>query len=175
MQPVDDKNKCLIILGSAPCLMDDLDAMPWICLYDYMAIGLDAVDRYPAGLKYVATFHPAEITDIRKRREVYGGNTDYKVISHEPQNTDIVIEDWWKPSGSSALLGVQAAIRLGYDRIILCGCPLQGKDRHGGDYHTMFSKGWNDRIKEIKDHVRSMSGWTRELLGVPTEEWIILT
>lgn len=163
----------LIITGSAPCTLEDLSNIPFPHdRFDFMAIGLDAVDKYKMPIRYVATYHPAEIDEIRKRREDFGGNTDYEVISHEARsNVHLCIVDWWKPSGSSALLGVQAALHLGYHRIILCGCPLTGKNEKNGSYEV-FRKGWEVHREKFKNSVRSMSGWTCELLGLPTEEWI---
>lgn len=167
--------KTLIITGSAECVNDDIEAMRPIgdlqpC--DYLAVGLDAVDKYTWQIKYVSTYHEEEIPAIRERRKSIGGNTDYQVISHLAHpGVDICIADWWNPSGSSALLGVQAALRLGYTRIILCGCPLEGKNPAGASYGN-FREGWAPRKSELKDNVRSMSGWTAEFLGKPTEDWL---
>lgn len=174
---IEERKKILIITGSAHCTLQDIgDAIPegpiGVHAYDFMAIGLDAVDIYNWPIQYMATFHPAEIPQIRKRREAVGGNLDYKVISHEQLDAvDIFIRDWWQPSGSSTLLGVQAAIqRLGYEKIILCGCPLTGKNKENGDYEN-FRKGWQANLDKIVGKVKSMSGWTREFLGAPTPEW----
>jgi len=166
--------KPLVITGSHPDVVADMLAVPCREIEcDLMAIGLDAVDKYIWPILYVATYHPEDIAEIRKHRESAGGNIDYKIIGHEARpEIDIVIKDWWKPSGSSTLLGVQAAIQvLGYDRIILCGCPLTGKSAKGNGYES-FRNGWEPRRGMLTDRVRSMSGWTAELLGKPTEEWI---
>jgi len=166
------KSEILIITGSAPCVLEDLaPAKTLAASYDLMAVGLDAVDKYPERIKYVVTYHPKEIKEIAERRAGYG-NTDYLVISHqEKPGVDICIHDWWLPSGSSSLLGVQAAQRLGYDKIILCGCPLEGKNSEGGAYEN-FHAGWKRHLDKIAPYVRSMSGWTQELLGAPDEQWL---
>lgn len=163
---------CLCIVGSHPDVVMDIQAMPSGGPWDYMAIGLDAVDKCLQEIRYVATYHPVEIDMIRERRRSAGGNLDYKVISHEKHpGVDIIITDWWKPSGSSALLGAQAAIRLGYKRIVLCGCPLTGVNAKGSKYDS-FQSGWKARQKEVAPFVRSMSGWTADYLGKPTAEWL---
>lgn len=166
------KSKILIITGSAPCVLEDLArAKELAASYDLMAVGLDAVDKYAEPIKYVVTYHPKEIAEIAERRAGYG-NTDYLMISHqEKPGVDICIHDWWIPSGSSSLLGVQAAQRLGYDKIILCGCPLTGKNKDEQEYKN-FHAGWKTRKKETAACVRSMSGWTRDLLGAPDEQWL---
>ena len=167
----------LAITGSAPCVLMDIAALPRVCAYDFMAIGMDAVHLYMWPILYVATFHPADIPEIYRRRAAICGNTDFRIISQE-QRDDVHIHipngEWWTPSGSSALLGVQAAIqRLGYERIVLCGCPLRGKNHAGNDYNLDFSRGWIARRAELGGKVRSMSGWTQEFLGGPTEEWLL--
>lgn len=170
-------NAILVITGAAPgvifdlmCAQDLLSDRP----ADYMAIGQDAVDRYLyPSLKYVATYHPEDIPEIYRRRNAARGNIDFQVIGHK-HNPMIhhVITDRWKPSGSSALLGVQAAIQaFGYLKIILCGCPLEGESARGAHYRS-FRAGWEERSAEVLGPVKSMSGWTREFLGEPTEEWL---
>ena len=164
----------LAVTGSAPCVLADIAALPRVCSYDFLAVGMDAVHLYAWPVLYVATFHPADIPEIYRRRQVIGGNTDFKIISHERrEDVHITIGDYWKPSGSSALLGVEAALRLGYKRIVLAGCPLVGKNPAGNDYNLDFRKGWEPRIDVLSGRVRSMSGWTREFLGAPTEEWLM--
>lgn len=162
--------KKLIITGAAPCVHEDIERVPGYREFDFMAIGLDAVDKYPWPIKYVATYHPEDLQAIRERRASIG-NTDYRVISHKPGEMIDIVEPYEKPPGSSALLGALAAIRLGYERIILCGCPLTGKNARNGSYEN-FRQGWTAKRETVLGKVKSMSGWTREFLGEPTEEWL---
>ena len=186
----------LIIIGSAPCVHDDLIAIHLIpcplapllpdpsalpgcrlcplsgACFTYMALGDKMVHLLPFRIEYVATYHPTEIPKIKELRESGGGNTDYKVISHEQRPDVDIFEPFRPPSGSSALLGTLAAIRLGYNRIILCGCPLTGINEIDKSNYETFRAGWTALKKEVHNKVRSMSGWTRELLGEPSEEWL---
>ena len=170
---MNEPKKILIITGAAPCVIADINALsfPEYCTVDWMAIGLDAVDKYNWPIKYVATYHPVDIPEIRKRRELAGGNTDYLLISQAPGPGVDIVEPFRPPSGSSSLLGVLAALRMGYRRIILCGCPLTGNNAKGSKYET-FQAAWQAFSKELAGRVRSMSGWTAEFLGRPTEEWL---
>lgn len=157
----------LIIIGSAPCTEIDLAFVPPLEA-DYMMIGLDSVEKYMGRVDYMATYHPAEIPQIIERRRKAGGNTDWQVISHEKRpGVDIVTPLKGKPSGSSAMLGIETAIKLGHRKIICCGCPLDGDRKY-----ESFRRGWQERIDLIKDKVRSMSGWTRDLVGAPSVEWL---
>lgn len=172
----DRVHDIIVITGAAPNVMDDIGeflhmAADW--KLDWMAVGLDAVNKYEWPITFVVTYHPNEAVDIRDRRREYGGNDDFTLISHVDHDDKgtydgiDVIEPHVRPSGSSALLGVRYALKKGYRRIVLCGCPLDIYP-----YNT-FQKGWEDGLgQEQKVHIRSMSGWTRRFLGAPTEEWL---
>ena len=133
---------------------------------DLLAVGLSTVTLYP-GLpyRYVATYHVKDVPGIMR---ITGAEiisyVEFPGVRHVKRHTG--------PTGSSALLGTLWALAHGYQRIVLCGCPLQGKNKFGGDYYRQFHSGWRYRYEEIKNHVRSMSGWTSEFLGKPTEEWL---
>lgn len=80
--------------------------------------------------------------------------------------------------GSSGLLAVTVALHhLGCDRIVLAGVPLDKRSAHYDDpapwlEACKYRNAWIQHRGEMRDTVRSMSGWTRELLGAPTEKWI---
>lgn len=167
-------NPFLCIIGSHADVAMDMDAMPKNVEWDYMAIGPDAVNKYAGKILYVATYHPDEVGLIRDRRLSVSGNLDYTVIGHDKRDgVDIVISDWWRPSGSSSLLGTQAALRLGYTRIVLCGCPLTGSNANGSKYEG-FRDGWKARKNDVAPYVRSISGWTADILGKPSPEWVMV-
>jgi hypothetical protein len=173
--------KPILLTGSAPNSLSDvirfMVSFPEI-EPDFMAIGLDAIDKHLHGLKYFATYHVEDIALAKDRRCKINGNLDYKTIAHtqwtakrkgagkkKVSGVDILINDV-KPSGSSALFGTRAAIHLGYDKIILCGCPLR-------DEYVQYQEGWVEYGKHSSlDKVRSMSGWTADFLGMPTREWL---
>lgn len=157
----------LIIIGSAPCVGADLAAIPTQAAADYMLIGLDSMDKYPGRAAYMATLHPDEIPECLQRRSQAGGNIDFReIIAHEEAPGVTMIVPHTPPSGSSALLGVLAAIQIGYRRIILAGCPLQDQK------YQEFHPGWQAHLARYIGKVRSMSGWTKDFLGYPTEEWL---
>lgn len=174
-----DTRNVLIIVGSAPCAQEDVagalsllhEIQDMNDAFDVMAIGMDAVN-YIVHIDYFATYHTADIDEARIRREADGLNTDYKIIAHMQYKEMVqTILPCNPPSGSSALLGVLAGIKLGYRKIIVCGCPLIGKNAKGFDYAN-FQKGWTAKFAAIKDKTRSMSGWTKKLLGAPDEVWL---
>lgn len=159
----------LIVIGNAECAIDDLaKAKELFNDYDIMIIGIDAYNKFhDERIKYFATYHPADIALIPK--------IDFQIISHLQyyNKVDIVrpIDLNNEKSGSSALLGVLTAIDLGYDKIILCGCPLEGKDKKQHPY-KVFQKAWIIKLHIIAAKVRSISGWTKMILGEPTIDWL---
>jgi hypothetical protein len=77
----------------------------------------------------------------------------------------------------SGLFAVKIAVSLGYDRIIMAGCPMDGTGRY---YDEPKQRGcyddpnmivaWRNIVHdnpEIQTRVRSLSGKTREILGEP--------
>lgn len=86
-----------------------------------------------------------------------------------------------KWQGTSGLYAVQIALEeLGFDGVILAGVPI---DAAGGanDPESLMADAervaryrpeWLKALPEIGVRVRSLSGWTRELLGAPTSEWL---
>lgn len=87
---------------------------------------------------------------------------------------DIPAEDW---RGNSALFAVEACLAMGYKKIVLAGCPM---DHNGHWYAPHYSgplwtedayKRW-EKLEETKPPIRSMSGWTKELFGELTREWL---
>jgi len=96
-----------------------------------------------------------------------------------PRNHDWF--DYWWPAlqdggGTSAMMAYKIALAMGFDEVILCGCPLQSGPYADG------SAGWTDKgesnvaayydpwikvSEQIQGIVFSMSGFTKELLGEP--------
>jgi hypothetical protein len=161
--------RSLLIVGSAPNAKEDLCAFSHMGIQPVcsMAIGLDTARSGALWFPdYIATYHVKDIPEI-KSLYPYAF-----IISHLDNPFVDFILPHSGPSGSSALLGVLAGIKMGYEKLVLCGCPLQGKNRAGRDYFKMFADGWKIRYNQVAPFVRSMSGWTRELLGEPTVDWM---
>jgi len=165
-------NEVIAIIGRAPCWSADFKSLTaMVPEVDVMTVGKDC--EYAGHVDFFATYHPADIPVYFTKRKSSGQNTDYKVICHvneENRPADLVFR-YEHPSGSSALLGTQAAIYLGYKKIVLCGCPLEGVNEQNYSY-TSFQKGWVKHKAGLENKVRSMSGWTAKFLGQPDLEWL---
>ncbi|MGE4192233.1 MAG: hypothetical protein AB7E51_02470 [Pseudodesulfovibrio sp.] len=76
--------------------------------------------------------------------------------------------------GTSGLYAIRVGKRLGYKKIVLCGVPLTKTGYSAGLPQRTFNEPdrvwriWEDEFESEKlSGVKSMSGWTAELLGRP--------
>lgn len=178
--------KKALIVGSAPCVFDDLmDAPRWpIIAINYAGL------RNTGPLEMWVSLHFRLLAKLIEEREKMGGDMNFKAFSKVPNGRIESCGIQIQPApigrvgnGSSGLLAVMTAIDQGYDRLILCGIPLEGSEtlqandkietrtrgRRGAEAFERFRHPWKFNEKLIRRHVRSMSGWTREYFGGPDE------
>ena len=75
--------------------------------------------------------------------------------------------------GTSSLFAVFVALGLGYEQVILAGCPLDKSShfyeppwRRCQEFNETL-KHWEEAQEVFKGRVKSVSGRTRDLLGEP--------
>lgn len=173
--------KVIIITGSAECLFHDLlqikiDKLANVEECDVLCVNQSAL-YYPYFFQHWASLHP----ELFKCYGKYVQNK-CKFVTHSNRITPEVERCWslYASNGDSGLFAVRVALRLEYEKIILCGMPLDGQAK----FYTMKDSKcffdcttnqalWKETAAdEFEDRVRSMSGNTREFLGAPTKEWI---
>lgn len=187
LKPKPDKD-VLLITGDGSNVLQDIEA--WygiaegIVPYDTMCVNYSAmicphpIQHYAAG-----DAHMPDMQGVAKK-------LPKEVVKHawNPGATGFDVH-WFRNgrggwNGTSANLAVKIALALDYTRIVLAGCPM---DNSGNWYKTMIPK---DDIKYNKDHrhhlwkwtemstrpigrfIRSMSGNTADLFGLPSREWL---
>jgi hypothetical protein len=109
-----------------------------------------------------------------KQRHTLGKEKGFDFDWHTDQpNFDDRGDKWW---GSSALFAVLTSLAMGYPRIILAGCPLDDKghwyELENEITRTIWDeedfKAWESFKKQPESaRVKSCSGFTKDLLGVP--------
>lgn len=174
----------LIVLGGARCVWEDLrelagEEAPQDHGWRVLAVN-DAGYTYQGRLDYWASLHPENLAGWRGKRS---GNADYEVFTHrwdkrQAGDERIVPEDPHFRGGSSGLYGVQLGLlTLEAPRIVLCGVPLDAGPHffsavrwHGGP--GAHKPAWLRCQNTLRERVRSMSGWTRQLLGAPEADWL---
>lgn len=144
---------------------------------------------YSDRIDFWVSLHPEKMLHWQSLRRANGLNDDYLTYAHEPVQPghtyggDPRIDKWthyaypgMTGSGSSGLLAVKAAQEEGCNRIVLAGIPLESKARHfftNDPWHErdQFVEAWKVAYPLLRHSVRSLSGWTKELLGYPTSTW----
>jgi len=167
------QHKALIVMGCAPCLLHDLAKIGQTIEADYMAVN-DAGVLYLDPIQHWATYHPVSLPGLIEARSALGGNMGFITHAHKgfinPDTLKEVVNKIWPlpkmnpgytdfRSGSSTLFGVEVGLELGYEKIIICGTPLEGE-------YAQYQEAWKRALPRLKGKVTSMSGWTKELLEV---------
>ena len=161
-----------------------------ICAIKYAGV------LWPGEIDYWVSLHVEKFQPFISKREEMGYPPAERIIVHREQlprefgkwqfpegNVTIQPEFRWTKngsSGSSSLYAIKCLMKEGYEKIILCGCPMDSNAGHlepdakkrFGKSAEHFKKGWGQALPFIGENVRSMSGWTRELLGEPDRGWL---
>lgn len=134
----------------------------------------DAAAEYAGELAEFVTLHPEKLPQWITQRRTLGLSEPGEVVAHVEAPHVTVVDDYRWPgmnaSGSSGLFAVKRAL-LRFDRVILCGVPMQASRAHyfnsaAWDEVEAFRDAWTIARPFLKN-VRSCSGWTAELLGTP--------
>lgn len=179
-----------LILGGADCRMSDVEALeammgrPW----DGVVIAVnDAGMDWPRTLDHWVSLHAHQFVsrvrhtgngDWVARRRLNGYAPARHLWGHTrglPEPIGQAPNRW--PGGSSGLYAVEFAAReRGHSHIVLCGVPMDAtrNSYHGADWqaYRRHREPWKKHAHLFRDRVRSMSGWTADLLGLPDPAWL---
>lgn len=170
-----------LVLGDASCVMTDADAALKLFKPDAIFATNNIGLRWKGHVDVWCTLHPLKCTDwpgmqAAVETRVNSGRNRPELWAHNMKGgVDFRTSDW---GGSTGLLAVKIAMEKGFGRIVLAGVPLSSELAHyynpGRPWKsaTNFHRAWRKRMMWLGPRVRSMSGWTRELLGPPTAEWL---
>jgi len=169
-------SKTAIILGGGANVWREFEALK-IPNADIIAIN-DAGYHYSGKLALWVTLHPQKMPMWKRQRAEKGFDMSFKSIGfgkpskEAPKFTDEIADCWRgqaKASGSSGLFACQVALAHGYEKIILCGVPMDGNKNvfRGKDWKdfNVYRQTWLDNLFRIEEKVVSQGGWTAELLG----------
>lgn len=176
------------VLGGAKTVWADLKEAKELAIpHTYIATnetGRDFIDFLP----HWCTLHTEKITAWYMQRINWRCKGDGDIgqfwtsnVKTLPNNDFLTplsfrhVQSW---DGSSGLLAITVALALGYQKIILCGVPL---DKKAGHYFSpdepwmdgpRYRHAWIKHKGDMEGRVKSMGGWTQSLLGAPTKEWV---
>ena len=178
-----DIKKPIIIMGGAKCVWDDLKkAKKLIEKHDLAAVN-DIGVHYPERIHHWLSLE-RRISEWYEQRN--NNHHPMDVLVHVYYHDRLLdhkrhINYFWKMEKSPIMSGVFGPIALkalGYKRIILAGIPSDKQPRFfdppDKDYHPWkCSQGsWLNHKDYFDDTLRSMSGFTKEVFGEPTKEWL---
>lgn len=171
------KTGAVTIIGGARCVWNDLERRPQprgdIMVVNDVGMYLDwPIDHWVS----MHSMHLKEWIRLRRQHSMAFGQ---HFESHSQESYDGITNAWYldNPGPYSGVFACQVALALGYEEIVLCGIPQDGQG-------NFFDPPWlkrthadsNPTIRriiaanpEFERCVRSMSGWTREILGAPGE------
>lgn len=171
-----------LVLGGANTLEADIEAALDVGQYDGVIACNDAAAWWPGDLEAFVTLHPEKLGAWLKERSHAGLPAPKRVISHKQGKFVTDVMDYRltkiRRSGSSGYFAAKvAAFDLGYDRVVLCGIPLEPSGAHFFDKREWISarkyrEPWTLAVDQFADRIRSMGGWTQRLLGQPDTEWL---
>lgn len=190
----DTGNDVLLILGDGWNVIDDLEEFLKFGISFDLMVGNYGPKIVPKGWKihhYIAgDSHTKEMQDVARSladgtlRHCWNSNGALKSVAYDEFDIRWARNSSKPWNGTTTNLGIKIGIALGYMKIILAGCPMDG----GGNWYTKTLD--HDDIKRYKDHrahlwkwteiasrpvacfIRSMSGNTADLLGKPDDEWL---
>lgn len=178
-----------LVLGCANCLWDDYAAALKLFTPDTIYCVKLAGVHWRGGRFIWVGLHPEFMDDYEAQRAHNGLHKDYEIVAplkgevgmHGEKGKITRRVSYRYPdmnaSSSSGGYGAKVALDDGHDRVVLAGVPMTVETGHfarGKPWvgRGSFMIGFEKSIPYWAGRVRSMSGWSKEILGEPTPEWL---
>lgn len=168
-----------LILGGAPTWLDEAKAAAALLNRPHLVVAANLAGiHWPGKLDAHVTLHPDQLESWRAQRKGPAAARIFAPSGRKTPKWAEIAEERWP--GSSGLYAAQVALfDLGASGAILCGIPMDSAAGHFdrppgarweavGDYRAAFAAA----LPEIGGRIRSMGGWTADLFGEPTAEWV---
>jgi len=193
-KPLNPDSDTILIMGDGSSLISDLQRfLTWDLPHDVGALGR-GIKEYPgkvhhwfnadgdSAIQWAENLPNGDETIKHTFGNVRGFDADWDV-EQDNYHHSVITGDANRFHGSSALFATLASLSMGYGRIVLAGCPL---DTEGHYYFPKKSKdtlgpiwlgydfmAWLE-FSQMQDayKVRSMSGYTKIILGDANKAWI---
>lgn len=174
-----------LVIGGARCVWDDIVAARPLGPYSMTIVVNDMISHWPGVIDYAVTLHPEKMSGWLIDRAKWGLGAPMRTASHASDGgtgftPDLIMNHkthrTMSLGASSGLFATLVAME-NKKRAVLCGVPMMAEEAHFfcDDYWedvSGFIGEWDRMKTHIAPYVRSMSGWTRGLLGEPTKEWV---
>lgn len=177
----------VVIFGRANGVWEELAEALSSYPFDYVIGVGSAVVDYPGRVDVLVSFHIELMSTWLDRRRAKGFSgiptlfsSSYKgrtKPARAKEQSGLTVHYVQCAGGSSGLIATKVALNaLKATRVVLAGIPMQASsgayDKDTPWKEAAIHQGpWKRDVNELKDKVRSMSGWTQELLGSPDISW----
>lgn len=152
----------LIIFGSGN---KDTEAFKDLSLDGIVMLAGDAIKEFEHDIDAFAMWcvNGKMFQKAMDLREEKGLNTDFDKYSFY-MNKGFTHLPLPLHGAGDVMYAIQVGLHLDFDKIVLVDCPL--------DDYEPYQAGFKQAYESLKDKVRSMSGFTKDLFGEPTDEWL---
>jgi len=168
-----------LCLGGAQNVMEEYENAVALCIANNKTwitlVCNDTIALFSQEIDKAVTLHPDKMPIWLDKRRAAGLIDPKETWCHRPyRHISNDTKDW---GGSSGLLMVKIAREAGIRKVVLCGVPMTVEAGHivrraKWTAAHGFRRGWMRHTPELKPFVRSFAGWTKELFGEPTSEWL---
>lgn len=185
LRPIERNHPLCLITGDGRSLPEDKGAfLSWGAPHDTICIGR-SIKLFPEALHWMNADGETAIAWARQLKQqrpglithtlgpVEGFDVDWDIEQPDYHYEEITHERG-RLHGSSAFFAALAAVAMGYERVVLAGCPLDAEGHwyfenlYGPLWLGLDFMAWLDFSRtEDARRVRSMSGYTRQILGGP--------
>ncbi|MAH50363.1 hypothetical protein CMI37_31365 [Candidatus Pacearchaeota archaeon] len=189
----------LLVVGGGRCVFDDLAAflrppegrtisrslMEWSENPKGRVMAVNDIGMYlECSLTHWTSLHPNFLIHWNRVRRDHSLPPPKTLLHSYKDDTgiDYVWEGMENTGGLSGLFAASIGILMGYDRVILAGCPTNdtgrffdphdSKGNHGLRHVQGAWKPFIDTHHDFAERTRSLSGFTKSILGPPPESWI---
>lgn len=166
-----------ILCGSSQTVWTDL-AQAELLAPKHEKIGINFFPvHYRDNVTHWVTVHSDKMRYWLPLRQYYNNSKAWTHSYMDDASIDIVWDIRYD-SGTSSLYALQIALKMGYQKILLCGITLDEQPcfydppTHTYKHAQRERTAWKQLPDDMKSKVRSFSGFTKDLLGTPTQEWL---
>lgn len=178
-----------LVIGCAANVWAEVEQAMRLCDFDaFYCVKLAGV-HWVGGRFVWPTLHPEFMDAYENERKQLGLHSEYEIVAplsgevgmHGKKGNITRRVSYRYPgmnsSASSGGYAAKVALEDGFERVVLAGVPMRTEDKHftrGKDWaqRDSFVRGFKDSVPFFAGRVRSMSGWTAELLGQPDPGWL---
>lgn len=171
-----------IVFGRAAGVWDEMVQARKLCNFDVVIGTGHAVCDYPGEVHHWVSFHTELLRSFwvkTRRARGYSEVSNFWTALHSGRARSTLdgIQTIDVNGGSSGLIATMVALGpVNADKVVLCGIPMQVSPQYDNIVPwreaVNHQAAWKAYLPQLAGRVKSMSGWTRELLGTPTKEWL---